>query len=489
MSRANAIKIIANYEHSTGYHFKSSEDKSSYVITSKHGICKETATCVPFNNNDDNCCRTCPVKITTDEIKLISQNEKQLTPQKIYSFPNNDLAIVSVSELSFTPLKIGNTQKNPNNKYVCYGYKGEKLEAGRILLGDAELDAEHGITYFNIDSFTIPELTEKSESYDGVSGSLVIGADSQDIVVAYSTIVKNEENNDLSGESLAEVNYEELHKFFNSIIFTNNKACISIDTSLSEQFEQLEEYNINESIKVNLLVPINKGFPYFNLNPIVEKLADEFGLVLGTSSKNKTLNSFSALKVLRENRDLKPVYQLFSSRVVEALLNAPHIYSSYINDSNYHHMHYINGSDEVDFIISGFGGGDDLHNDINLALEKMAKNINNYTISSKLISERSFLNMKFSHQECELLYQVLFSEEDEVVRNLSIVYCMDVQSCISDNILIKERIKRISKEACSKIKQETLQLINKGLSVNLFVIPLNEKNELTELMENLLNDC
>lgn len=487
MSRNNAVKIVANNAHSTGYHFKSNEDESSYVITSKHGICKQTGSCDLYLKNVENCCRSCQVEITPDDISLTSKKHKHITAKKVYAFPTADLAIIGVDELSYTPLKLGQLEHSNDAEYVCYGYTEDESEAGRILLGSPELDFETGICFFNIESFTTPELTEKSDSYNGVSGALVIGRNAQDIAVAYSIIANNEKNNDLSGESLCDLDFDELYKFFNSKLFSSNKDSITVDISLKEHFKELDCFQINDSSNMTILIPAKKGFPYFNLTPIIEKIADEFGVILGTNAKNKTLNNFSALRVIKENRKLRPIYQLFSSRIVEAMLNAPHIYSSYIEDSNYHHMHFMNSGDEIDFVISAFGGENDLAEDVDKALESMAKNINHYAISSKLIAERAFLNMKYSHQECELLYQVLFSEKDEVVKNLSIVYCMGVQ--LSGDLTFEQHIIKSVKEACENINSETLELIDKGLNVNLFLVPLNEKEELTELMERLLNEC
>lgn len=487
MSRHNAVKIVANNAHSTGYHFKSNEDETSYVITSKHGVCKQTSSCALYLGNVENCCRSCQVEITTDDISLSSKKYNKLTTKKVFVFPTTDLVIISVEELSYTPLNLGHL-KNPHDaKYVCYGFTEDNIEAGRILLGFPELDVNTGICFFNIESFPTPELTEKSVSYNGISGSLVIDLNAQDTPVAYSIITNNEPNNDLSGESLSDLDFDELYKYFGSKLFSSSKNIISVDTSLKEQFVEIDCIKVDGSTSVTILFPAKNGFPYFNLKPIVEKIADEFGLVLGANAKNKTLNSVSALKVIRENKKLKPVYQLFSSRVVEAMLNAPHIYSSYIEDSNYHHMHFMNSAEEVDFVVSAFGGEDDLAADVDKALESMAKNINQYAISSKLIADRSFLNMKYSHQECELLYRVLFVEENEVVKNLSLVYCMNVQ--LPAGVLLEQYIVNLAKEACANIKSDTLELIGKGLNVKLFLVPLNEKDELTELMEILLNDC
>ncbi|MEW5681969.1 MAG: hypothetical protein AB1780_06290 [Pseudomonadota bacterium] len=487
MSRHNAVKIVANNAHSTGYHFKSNEDETSYVITSKHGVCKKTSSCDLYLGNVENCCRSCQVEITTDDIILSSKNYSKLTPKKVFSFPTKDLVIISVEELSYTPLKLGHFRQPLDSGYVCYGFTEDSFEPGRILLGSPEPEANTGICFFNIESFPIPELTEKSVSYNGISGSLVIDLNAQDTPVAYSIITSNEPNNDLSGELLIDLGCDALYQYFGSRLFSNSKKNISIDTSLKEKFLEIDCIKVNGGTNITVLVPAQNGFPYFNLKPIVEKIADEFGVVLGTSAKSKTLNSISALKVIRENKKLKPVYQLFSSRVVEAMLNAPHIYSSYIEDSNYHHMHFMNSAEEVDFVVSSFGGEDDLVADVDKALESMVKNINHYAISPKLIADRSFLNMKYSHQECELLYQVLFVEHNEVVKNISLVYCIHIQP--PEGVTVEQYLVNSAKEACANIKSETLELIGKGLNVKLFLVPLNEKDELTELMETILDEC
>ncbi|PUZ88284.1 hypothetical protein DC364_23510, partial [Vibrio vulnificus] len=113
--------------------------------------------------------------------------------------------------------------------------------------------------------------------------------------------------------------------------------------------------------------------------------------------------------------------------------------------------------------------------------------INHYSLSTKLISERAFLDMKYSHEECELLYEVLFGDHSEVIDNLSIIHCIDLQSSLASNdVPVEEQIKEQVKQAISNIDKMTLNMISQGLNVSLYVIPTNRSNELTEIMESLL---
>ncbi|BDP32886.1 hypothetical protein [Vibrio vulnificus] len=485
MSRKNSVKIVTRIAESSGYHFKSSADDSSYVIASKHGLCHKSDDCGPYNNRVTDCCKSCSVTFDLTDVELRKKDGLKLTAQKIFVFPNNDISIIKVTEKSQTPLKLGKVSENTGS-YVAYGYKSEKTEPGRLLLSAPEINDDE--CYFNIDSFSTPELVEKSEDYYGVSGSLVIDRTTSDIPVAYSVITTNEESNDLSGDLLYDIDFNELHDFFGSKIFSKQRCKVSVDTSFKEHFKEIDAIQVNTSLCVSVLIPTQKGFPHFNLNPIAESLTNEFDLILGSNPKNKAMNTVSALRVLEEKKELLPVYKLLSSRIVESMMNAPHIYSTYIDDSHYHHMHLLNDTENgMSFVISSFGGEGDLTEKFNFALNQMVYNINHYSLSTKLISERAFLDMKYSHEECELLYEVLFGDHSEVIDNLSIIHCIDLQSSLASNdVPVEEQIKEQVKQAISNIDKMTLNMISQGLNVSLYVIPTNRSNELTEIMESLL---
>lgn len=487
MSRKNTVKIVTKISESSGYHFKSTEDDSSYVIASKHGLCHLSKDCKEYNEGQIDCCKSCNVELSISNVTLCTQRNLLLTPLKIYSFPNNDIAIIKVLEKSFTPLKLGKLEEYTGS-FIAHGYKAGKKDSSRLILNSPELDNNQ--CYFNIESNSTSELIEKSQNYYGISGSLVIGQSSTDIPIAYSILTTNEEENDLFGDVLYDIDYEPLHLFFGSKIFSKKQSNIPFDIKFKEYFKELDIVKVNENLAITVLIPADKGFPYFNLNPIANALTNELGFILGHEDKsiNNTVLTSSALQVLKKHKNKQPVYKLLSSRIVESVMSAPHIYSTYIDHSHYHHIHLLNKSDSgFEFIISNFGGEGDLSEKFNKALQEMVKNINKYSFNSKLISKRAFLEMRYNHEECELLYEVLFNEHDDIIRNLAIIHCMDLQ-CIgySKGELIEEHIKQLVHNAASSIDRELLDLVKQGLNVNLYVLPTNKSNELAELMEEIL---
>ncbi|OOE76766.1 hypothetical protein BZG25_15500 [Salinivibrio sp. ML198] len=485
MSRRNAVKIKTSISESSGYHFRSSVDDSSYVIASKHGLCHLINDCVPYNDGDPDCCKSCGVKLKLDEVKFHKQKGAALTAESVYSFPNNDLAIVKVKEKSFTPLKIGKLKDN-TGLFTAFGYKAEVTDITRLLLNSPEIEGKD--CYFNIESNPITELVEKSEGFDGISGSLIIDRNMTDIPIAYSVITTNEESNDLLGEVLYDIDFDELHHFFGTKIFSNNFKKIKLDTSFKKCFKEISKVLVDENLIVSVLVPAKVGHPYFNLNPIAKSLTGEFEAILGHNNENKSMLTVSALRILEQKKELQPAYKLLASRIVESMMNAPHIYSTYIDHSYYHHVHLLNDSENgVEFVVSSYGGEGDLIEQLNNVLGQMVYQINHYAFDAKLISERAFLEVKYTQEECEVLYDILFGEHDEFIENLSIIYCIDLQSCsIPRHTSLEEYIKSMVKETIDNIDKSIIEAINQGLNVNLYVLPMNKSNELTELVENLL---
>lgn len=441
--------------------------------------------CVPYNEGEPDCCKSCDVALNLDEVKLQKRTGSLLTAEKVYSFPNNDIAIIKVQEKSFTPLKIGKLQENTGS-FTAFGYKAEFTDTTRLLLNSPEIEGKE--CYFNIESNAITELVEKSESFGGISGSLVIDRNTTDIPIAYSVLTTNEESNDLLGDILYDIDFDELHQFFGTKIFSNSFKKINLDTSFKTYFKEISKVSVDQNLIVSVLVPTNGGHPYFNLNPIAKSLTNEFEAILGNKAENKSMLTVSALRVLEKEQELQPVYKLLASRIVESMMNAPHIYSTYIDHSYYHHVHLLNDSENgIEFVVSSYGGEGDLTAQLNNALGQMVYHINHYAFDAKLISERAFLDVKYTPEECEVLYDVLFGDHDDLIKNLSIMYCMNLQSCsIPEQASLDDYIKSLVRQAIDNIDKKTIKSINQGLNVSLYVIPMNRRNELTELVESLL---
>ncbi|OAJ94451.1 hypothetical protein [Vibrio bivalvicida] len=485
MSRRNAVKIKTLLSESSGYHFKSSSDESSYVIGSKHGFCNKVDDCQPYNDGEPDCCRVCDVQLDISTISLYKKSNQKLTPLRVYSFPKHDIAVIEVEELSTTPIKIG-TLEESKGEYVATGYKSDSDCPSRLLLNNPELEGDE--CYFNVESNVVAELVEKSEELVGMSGSLVVSKLNSDIPIAYSVITTNEEANDVLGELLQLVNFEPMNDFFGSKIIHKQRCKINIDTKFKDHFKVLSTITVCDNLDLTVLIPVKKGFPHFNLNPIASSLISEFETILGHNSENKSMLTVSALRVLEQKRELQPAYKLLTSRLVESMLNAPHIYSTYIDHMHYHHVHLLNDSEAgAEFLVSSFGGEGASETDLDTTLEHILHRVNSYAYNPSLISERAFLDVKYSEEECEALYEVLFGENDDFIRNISIMYCINLQYLFaSPDLEVEKQIEQFVEKAGKNINKSTLQQIENRLNVNLYVLPTNKCNELTELVEGLL---
>ena len=485
MSRKNAIKIKTLIAESSGYHFKSATDDSSYVIATKHGLCHKADDCEPYNNGDSECCKTCDIQLEISSVLLNKKSGAYLTPLKIYSFPNNDIAILQVEEKSTTPLKIGKLEDG-KGEFTAFGFKSDSINTSRLLLNNPEVEGDE--CYYNLESNVVTELIEKSEDLIGMSGSIVINRNNNDIPIAYSIITTNEESNDVLGEQLQNINFEEMHNFFGSTIFTKQRCKISINTNFKNNFKTISTVSISDKLILSILIPSQKGFPFFNLNPIAKSLTNEFGVILGDNNENKTMLTISALRVLEQKKELQPAYKLLASRIVESMMNAPHIYSTYIDHTHYHHVHMLNDSENgAEFIVSSYGGEENLCEQLNFTLGEMLHHLNHYAFDASLIAERSFLDVKYSQEECEALYEVLFGNQDDFIRNLSIMHCINLQHHnVPKGSTVEGDIESLVKQAIDNIEQSTLDAIHHELNVNLYILPMNKSNELTELVGELL---
>ncbi|GLR75962.1 hypothetical protein [Aliivibrio sifiae] len=486
MSRENAIKVSVCDAESSGYHFKSSSDNTSFVITSKHGLCHKTDVCEQYQNNDTDSCKECNVELNIEEIEFTTYENNKLTPIKVYSFKNKDMVITSVEEVARNTIKIG---KVADGDYTIYGYKKNNTAVSRVILDKAVIEC--GVCFFNIYSNSISELVEKSDSYYGISGSLVVKNSIAGECTAVSVITNNESDNDLSGELLFDIDFSILNDYFSCSVFRIPLMTSNIDEEFKSKFNLLSSVNINHKVKLNGLIPRNKGIPRFNLSSIVDSLFSNFDVVLGKSVVHRNLFLMSAINIIKNKRSLDPVSKLLSSKVVESFLHAPHIYSTCIEDSNYHHMHYsVSKTGEIEFLVSNFTGYGDISETINQTLGQIINDINTYSLNSSLITERAFLDKKYSEDECEDIYNILFGNVDKEIKSISIVHTISLDRLnITKDCNMNECINNIINLAADNIPKNYLDFLDYGITVNVFVIPVNKDNELYDLMEKLINEC
>lgn len=148
------------------------------------------------------------------------------------------------------------------------------------------------------------------------------------------------------------------------------------------------------------------------MTPIADALIQsKFYYVFGNVSRSDHINIIAASNIILNKSHLEPANKLLTSKLTESILSAPHIYSTSIDDNNYHHIHFKQmTSGDIELIISCYGGGDDLPKDINGTLTELLHNINTYNLNKNSIIERSFLNQKFTDAQCEILYEIFLSD-------------------------------------------------------------------------------
>ncbi|MEW9686651.1 hypothetical protein AB3H33_17690 [Escherichia coli] len=407
MSRKNAVKIKVNDSESSGYFFKASSKDDSFVISSKHGLCSRQSDCEEFLDNVQNCCRLCTQDLNIDNISFEIEGNKKLKPISYFSLENKDIVITKVDGVSNYPLRIGKIEKE---KYYTYGYKSKCDKPGRILLNEPDL--LDGICYFNICSDATPELIEKSEEYYGISGSLVFDSPEKDVLTAHAVITTNETNNDLGSEILHDIDFKEINNFFGCEVFLGKKLQFQLDDTFSKNFSKIGEVLVSDKLQIEIFISSYKGIPYFNLTPIADALIQsKFYYVFGNVSRSDHINIIAASNIILNKSHLEPANKLLTSKLTESILSAPHIYSTSIDDNNYHHIHFKQmTSGDIELIISCYGGGDDLLKDINGTLTELLHNINTYNLNKNSIIERSFLNQKFTDAQCEILYEIFLSD-------------------------------------------------------------------------------
>lgn len=486
MSRKNSVKIIAT-EHSSGYHFKASSGSESFVISSKHGLCDIKDVCSLRLNDTNDSCQSCLRDIDLSKVKFfrsgIDQNE--LTPEKIYIFPDRDVVITKVTESAIVPLRIGSLDKK---EYCLYGFKGDDYKPGRIPLNLPEL--EENFCIFNISTDNTPNLEEKNSSYGGLSGALVIEQKKTDFPVAHAVITDNLPNSDLGGAILHTANLAHLNSFFGCTVFHNSAITNIVNSNVYDNFHLIERVKVTERFSISVLAPKERGFPFFNFNKISESLFSKFYYVFGSFKDSVEKSVLASRNIIVRNVELEPVNKLFSSRLTESYLQAPHVYSTAIDDSNYHHMHFMNKPDgSLKLIVSNYCGADDFEQDLTNSFYKMLDNINCYSMNDRLLLERSYLSKEMDPALSESLYEALMDFNNQPITSLCLLYTISLlhYRCPPDTDINKFMVKLVN-DASALIDRNYLSKLDYGLEVEIIAVPVNHRTEMSEIFTRLINE-
>lgn len=475
MNTNNLIKVKSTENESTGFFFQSYDDKSSFVIATKHGICDKKNKCKPYADSIPHCCRFCSQEFSKNNIDLIHK-ETKLKILKIYYEKNKDLVIIQVSENCTDKLIIN--QKRESDKYNIFGFMSAYSGITRLVV-DVPVKQDT-LIFYNLYSDPTPDLEEKSTNYNGISGSIVFTThDSHP--VAKGLMIENGNHNDLVAENLDTLNFEEINNFFNCNVFDRTLFNFSLTNNLKDHFDILDKKNIVEELELIIYIPKKKGFPHFNISDISDSIAKEFyQIFLSKEDGNINFLPSKAGFLIVNNKNLNPINKLLSARVAEAYLNAPHLYSTSLTEELYHHTHYLFMNDGYDLAISFFCGHNKLESNIQLNIEKLIENANNYSFNQKLLLERSFLDQNFEKEICDHLFSILFENENRI-QNFCLVFTISLEFFRESNFTeVTEYIKDIVDKACNNISEETLRMLKFGLNLHVIIIPINKEDEITE---------
>ena len=215
MNTNNLIQVKTLHSESSGYFFKSFNDQKSFVITSKHSICELRNTCDLIKNAVKDCCRFCPQEFDTKKIKLLNSSDgSALQIEKVYYEKTKDLVIINVNETASDKLIIN--EKSCSEHYVAFGFNS--LETGVTSLVFDTPRVIDTIIHYNLYSNPAPNLIEKEDNFQGISGS-VIFTNHEKYPTAKALIIHNENHNDFGAENLDDLNFNEINTFFECEVF------------------------------------------------------------------------------------------------------------------------------------------------------------------------------------------------------------------------------------------------------------------------------
>lgn len=215
MNTNNLIQVKTLHSESSGYFFKSFDDRKSFVITSKHSICELRNTCNLIKDAVKDCCRLCPQEFDTKGIQLLNNsNEAALQIEKIYYDKAKDLAIINVTETDHDTLIIN--EKSISDYYVSFGFNSRDVGVTPLVFDVPRV--VDTLIYYNLYSDPTPNLIEKEDNFEGISGS-VIFTNHENYPTAKALIIHNENHNDFGAENLDELNFNEINTFFECEVF------------------------------------------------------------------------------------------------------------------------------------------------------------------------------------------------------------------------------------------------------------------------------
>ncbi|EPV7562291.1 Hachiman antiphage defense system protein HamA, partial [Acinetobacter baumannii] len=213
---------------------------------------------------------------------------------------------------------------------------------------------------------------------------------------------------------------------------------------------------------------------------ICNAIAYEFYQIFMPKGGNINFLPSQAAFLIYKHNKLDPINKLLSARVAESYLNAPHLYSTSLNDSLYHHAHYLFINDGSDLAISIYCGHNLLETNIRMNIEKIILNANSYQFDQNLLMERSFLDQNLDQEVCDKIFDLLFSYQGRI-SNFCLVFTVSMELFHESEFEdVKDYIENLIENSCNNIDSTILKKLKSGLNLHVIVIPINVENEITE---------
>ena len=236
MNINNLIQVKVLQNESSGYFFKSYNNDKSFVITSKHSICEFRSSCDLIENSVKDCCRNCPLEFDNQKITLLHDNAKA-----------KDLVIINVAETAHDTLIIN--EKSISDYYASFGFNSR--DSGETPLVFDVPRVVDTLIYYNLYSDPTPNLIEKEDNFEGISGSLIF-TNHEKYPTAKALIIHNENHNDFGAESLDTLNFNEINDFFECKVFDQRLYIPEVQKfkALSQQsleliFKEIDDFELN----------------------------------------------------------------------------------------------------------------------------------------------------------------------------------------------------------------------------------------------------
>jgi len=247
MNINNLIQVKVLQNESSGYFFKSYNNDKSFVITSKHSICEFRSSCDLIENSVKDCCRNCPLEFDNQKITLLHDNDVYLNIEKIYYAKAKDLVIINVAETAHDTLIIN--EKSISDYYASFGFNSR--DSGETPLVFDVPRVVDTLIYYNLYSDPTPNLIEKEDNFEGISGSLIF-TNHEKYPTAKALIIHNENHNDFGAESLDTLNFNEINDFFECKVFDQRLYIPEVQKfkALSQQsleliFKEIDDFELN----------------------------------------------------------------------------------------------------------------------------------------------------------------------------------------------------------------------------------------------------